>query len=111
MMIDDPVLKAHHDALAFLEDALRRVHLNRDKYHPTQYRAMMAEPLVDEICKIRAEIDRYIGLTEFATSSQMHNPMQIVPELEGNRQPPDLNGELTSIASGAGAPASTNGHP
>jgi hypothetical protein len=92
MTIDDPILKSHHDALLILEGMLRRAFLNRDKYHPVQYRAMVAEPLVDEICKIRAEIDKYIGLTEFATSSQMHNPMPVVPVGPVSYVPPSTSG-------------------
>lgn len=112
MTIDDPILKAHHDALAFFEDALRRAYLNRDKYHPTQYRAMMAEPLVDEICKIRAEIDRYIGLTEFASSSQMDHPMPVVPEMAVSYEPPpETPGQPEPTPAAQGVPASVNGHP
>jgi hypothetical protein len=111
MTIDDPILKAHHDALAFFEDALRRAYMNRDKYHPTQYRAMVAEPLVDEICKIRAEIDKYIGLTEFTTSSQVRNPISGVPETTMSHESSTTNGSPTPAVPPQGAPAPVTDQP
>lgn len=96
-------LNATIDALAMFERMLFDMHRNRDKYHPQQY-AAFAEGLADEICKLRAEIDASIGLTEFATSSQLYRPMPVVPAFAVSREPPAPTEQKP-------APATANGQP
>jgi hypothetical protein len=93
------------EALATLERMLFDMHRNRDKYHPQQYTAF-AEGLADEICKLRAEIDASIGLTEFATSSRLHRPMPVVPAMVVSREPPAGVEQHP-----APTPAAANGQP
>ena len=63
-------LQAAIDALAGLERSMYHLAAERGKYHPNWYRAM-AEPTIEEILKLRAVIDRSIGLTEFAESARL----------------------------------------
>lgn len=77
---------AAREALGHLERSMYALHREKAKYPPNLY-AAMAEPTVEEILKLRAEIDEYIGVTEFATSSQVHNPVPAVPTLAENRDP------------------------
>ena len=50
------------EALLHLERALKALHQDRGNLHPDRYR-LMAEPILDDIFRLRAEIDQYIGLT------------------------------------------------
>ncbi len=64
-MTTDAGLRASQQALAMLEKMLFDLYREKDKYHPTQYFAMFAMPLVEDIRKIRREIDDQIGVTDF----------------------------------------------
>jgi hypothetical protein len=94
------------EALATFERMLFDMHRSRDKYHPQQYTAF-AEGLADEICKLRAQIDAAIGLTEFATSSRLHRPMPVVPEFAVSYEPPAADVEQQT----APARSAVNGQP
>lgn len=49
------------EALLHLERALKALDRDRLHLHPDRYR-LMAEPILDDIYRLRADIDRYIGL-------------------------------------------------
>jgi hypothetical protein len=59
------------DALACLERSLFYLHQDKAKYHPRLY-AAMAEPTVEEILKLRAQIDALTGQDEFATPARLY---------------------------------------
>jgi hypothetical protein len=65
-------LKSTQEALALLEGMMFRLYQEKEKYHPRQYYAMMADPLVDEIRKLRAQIDEGIGLTDFDQATKAY---------------------------------------
>ncbi|MFO0850362.1 MAG: hypothetical protein U0871_17650 [Gemmataceae bacterium] len=65
-------LNATLEALACLERSLFHTHQDKAKYHPSWYR-VFAEPTAEEICKLRAQVDAMIGLTEFATSAEFRD--------------------------------------
>lgn len=65
-------LNATLEALAHLERSMYYLHQDRAKYHPSWYR-VFAEPTAEEICKLRAQVDAMIGLTEFATSAEFRD--------------------------------------
>jgi hypothetical protein len=67
-------LKSTQEALALLEGMMFRLYQEKEKHHPRQYYAMMADPLVDEIRKLRAQIDEGIGLTDFDRNMKAHEP-------------------------------------
>src|SRR5439155_25231012 len=72
MTIEDPVLASHYAALAFYESQMLKLYREKDKYHPTQYFAMMADPLVEHIKRERAAIDEYIGVSDFDRGAAAH---------------------------------------
>ena len=96
---------ATREALGHLERSMYALYREKANYPPNLY-AAMAEPTVDEILKLRAEIDEYIGLTEFATSSQPRNPIPAVPALAEN-EGPSVPGDQQSAA----ATTTANGQP
>ena len=93
-------LQATIDALACLERSMYHLHRERAKYHPKLYEAM-AEGTVEEILKLRAEIDAAIGLTAFAPSPEMYNPLPPKPELPPLGTPPTANGGSRAATSDA----------
>ena len=99
MTIDDPILKAHHDGLAFYESQLLQLYREKDRYHPTQYFAMMADPLVEHIRRVRAEIDEYIGLADFERAT-VHERLRHGAAEEDCNGPGVSPDEVTSSASG-----------
>jgi hypothetical protein len=72
-------LQATIDALACLERSLFHLHQDKAKYHPRLY-AAMAEPTVEEILKLRTQIDAMTGLAEFVTPARMYSPFPANPE-------------------------------
>ncbi len=61
MIETDDGLTRTQEALANLEHALRGLTAKQARYHPATF-ALIAEPMIDDIRKYRAEIDAYIGL-------------------------------------------------
>jgi hypothetical protein len=62
MILTDEQWSRTREALLHLERALKALNRERSTLHPDRYR-LMAEPILDDICRVRAEIDDYIGLT------------------------------------------------
>jgi hypothetical protein len=62
MIQNDEQLKSTRDALNDLEASMAALNRRRGSVHPDRF-ALMAEPLLDHIRRLRAEIDEYIGLT------------------------------------------------
>ena len=60
------------EALANLERMMFKLYQEKAKYHPQQYYAVMADPLVHEIRKLRAEIDQHIGLLDFDQATEAY---------------------------------------
>lgn len=81
-------LQATIHALACLERSMSHLVAERGKYHPNWYRAM-AEPTVEEIVKLRAVIDRSIGLTEVAESARLLVPETDAPSPADGVHAPD----------------------
>ena len=63
MIHTDVQLDSTRLALAKLETAMADLHKQKGKMHPDRYR-MQSEPIVDEIRRLRGEIDEYVGVTE-----------------------------------------------
>jgi hypothetical protein len=63
MIPDDEGLKATHEALGLLYSALASLRKTMLPVHPRQYR-LFAEAPIDEIGKLQAEIDAYLGLDQ-----------------------------------------------
>ncbi|HLW63880.1 MAG TPA: hypothetical protein VKS79_01090 [Gemmataceae bacterium] len=63
MIHSDVQLDSTRLALAKLETAMADLHKQKGKMHPDRYR-MQSEPIIDEIQRLRGEIDEYVGVTE-----------------------------------------------
>jgi hypothetical protein len=74
-------LKQTQEALACLERAMASIHRDREKMHPEWYR-IMAGPVAEDILKLRAQIDEFIGL---------HDPL-LAEELTESNSNGDSNG-------------------
>lgn len=62
MIQNDEQLQQTRQALIEVEDALAALARQRASIHPDRY-ALMAEPLLDHIARLRKDIERYIGIT------------------------------------------------
>jgi hypothetical protein len=60
---NDDQLRRTRDALACVEATLAALHRRKDSMHASWF-ALMAEPVLDELHRLRAHIDEYIGLSE-----------------------------------------------
>ena len=60
MIEDDSQLQQTREAEVLLEDSLAILQRDRTKLHPDRY-ALMAAPILDDLHKIRQEIDDYLG--------------------------------------------------
>jgi hypothetical protein len=72
------------EALLHLERALKALDHDRLTLHPDRYR-LMAEPIMDDIYRLRVDIDRYIGLT-----AALEAGVQPLPPEEAAKAPPPL---------------------
>ena len=62
MIQNDEQLKATQEALALMEHALAAIRSRRSSMHPSQF-AVMTEGPVENIRRLRRQIDEYLGLT------------------------------------------------
>lgn len=65
MIQNDDQLKRTREALIELESSMASLHRKKATIHPDRF-ALMAEPILEHIRRLRAEIDEYIGLTAAA---------------------------------------------
>ena len=65
MIQNDDQLRRTREALINLEQSMASLHRRRAEIHPDRY-ALMVEPILDHIQRIRAEIDDFIGATAAA---------------------------------------------
>jgi len=77
MIHNDAQLDSTRLALANLETAMADLHKQKAKIHPDRYR-MQSEPIIDEIRRLRGEIDEYVGVTE-ALREIIGNPQSDSP--------------------------------
>jgi hypothetical protein len=63
MIQNDDQLRRTSEALCCIEASLAASTRRREEIHPARF-ALMAEPVLDELHHLRAEIDRYIGLSD-----------------------------------------------
>ena len=63
MIHTDEQLRRNREALLHVEAALAALHRQQPDMHPNRF-ALMAEPVLDELHRLRAEIDEYIGLND-----------------------------------------------
>ncbi|MBY0527592.1 MAG: hypothetical protein K2R98_29615 [Gemmataceae bacterium] len=61
MIQDDAQLERTKEALTHLERAMAALHRDRASIHPDRL-ALMAEPILEDLRRLRAEIDEYIGV-------------------------------------------------
>jgi hypothetical protein len=62
MIRDDDQLRSTRDAVASLERSLAILQRDRPRLHPDRY-ALMAAPILDDLRRLRQEIDDYLGVT------------------------------------------------
>jgi hypothetical protein len=62
MIQNDEQLKGTQEALAIVEQALAAIRSRRSSMHPSQF-AVMAEGPIEDIWRLRRQIDEYLGLT------------------------------------------------
>ena len=63
MIQNDQQFRRTRDALSHVEAALAALHRRKAEMHPSWY-ALMAEPILDELHRLRAQIDEYIGVPD-----------------------------------------------
>ncbi|HEY1376927.1 MAG TPA: hypothetical protein VGF55_09035 [Gemmataceae bacterium] len=63
MIENDDQLQRTREALSLAEAALAALHRRKADMDPAWF-ALMAEPVLDQIRQLRAQIDDYIGLTD-----------------------------------------------
>ena len=68
MIRNEQQLRQTQEALMDLEASLAALKQRQAAIHPDQY-ALMAEPVVEHIRRLRAEIDDYIGMAAEGISS------------------------------------------
>lgn len=78
MIQNDRQLESTREALFHLEAGIAALHKDKAKMHPDQY-ALMVEPFLEDLLKLRQQIDDYIGVTDAAIA---------VSELEGGTTSP-----------------------
>jgi hypothetical protein len=59
----DEQLRRTREALLHVEAALAALHRQQAEMHPNWF-ALMAEPVLDQLHQLRAQIDEYIGLDD-----------------------------------------------
>lgn len=74
------------EALLHLERALKALDRGRRQLHSDRYR-LMAEPFLDDIFRLRADIDRYIGLTAALAAGARPLPTEELAEASPPPQP------------------------
>jgi hypothetical protein len=74
------------EAIFHLERALKALDRDRVNLHPDRYR-LMAEPILDDIYRLRAEIDQYIGLTAALEAGARPLPAEELAEAAPLPQP------------------------
>jgi hypothetical protein len=62
MIQNDEQLRQTQEALLDLESSMASLNAKKSAIHPDRF-ALMAEPIVDHIRRLRADIDAYIGMT------------------------------------------------
>lgn len=70
MIQNDEQLLQTRQALIEVEDALAALTRQRASIHPDRY-ALMAEPILDQIARLRKDIERYVGITA-ASEAAVH---------------------------------------
>jgi hypothetical protein len=60
---NDDQLRGTSEALCLVQATLAALHRRKAGVHPARF-ALMAEPILDELHRLRAEIDEYIGLSD-----------------------------------------------
>ncbi len=63
MIQTDEQLRRTREALTCVEASLAALSRRRAEVHPARF-ALMAEPILDELHRLRAQIDEYIGLKD-----------------------------------------------
>jgi hypothetical protein len=60
---NDEQLRRTREALLHVEATLAALHRQKADIHPARF-ALMAEPVLDQLHELRAQIDEYIGLDD-----------------------------------------------
>jgi hypothetical protein len=81
MIQNDDQLQVTRNALLNLDASMAALHRKKADIHPDRY-ALMVEPILDHIRRLRAEIDDYIGLSAAAK--------EVVPAPPASRSDPSL---------------------
>jgi len=68
MIQNEQQLRQTQEALMDLEASLAALNRRQATIHPDQY-TLMAEPVVEHIRRLRAEIDDYLGLSVLGVAS------------------------------------------
>ena len=63
MIQNDDQLRGTSEALCLVQATLAALHRRKAGVHPARF-ALLAEPILDELHRLRAEIDEYIGLSD-----------------------------------------------
>ena len=62
MIQNDEQLKGTQEALAIVEHMVAAIRRKKSSMHPSQFRVMVEGP-IEDIRRLRREIDEYLGLT------------------------------------------------
>ena len=62
MIQNDEHLESTQEALALVEHALASLNSEKESWHPSRF-AVMAEADIEDIWKLRREIDEYLGVS------------------------------------------------
>jgi hypothetical protein len=76
MIENEQQLRQTPEALRDLETSLAALNRQKSAIHPDRY-MLMAEPVVEHIRRLRAEIDSFIGMTDVAVGA--------VPQAESSK--------------------------
>ena len=76
MIQNDEQLKRTQEALALVEHALASIRSGRASMHPSQF-ALMVEGPIEDIRRLRREIDEYLGLSFTPTEPLPDETVQV----------------------------------
>jgi hypothetical protein len=81
MIQNDRQLQSTREALLHLEAGIAALYKDKAKMHPDQY-ALMAEPFLEDLFKLRQQIDDYIGVTDAVSAVSEFERAIASPETE-----------------------------
>jgi len=82
MIQNDQQLETTREALSHLEAGIAALHKDKAKMHPDQY-AFMVEPFLEELLKLRQQIDDFLGVTDaIAAVSEFERATGVPPSAE-----------------------------